>query len=36
VWGTSGLEPKATSLKCPILMPGRKGIIAVTFQAPGK
>ncbi|XP_033608398.1 uncharacterized protein LOC111866967 isoform X2 [Cryptotermes secundus] len=33
-WGSSGLQPKATVLKCPILMPGEKGIIAVTFQAP--
>lgn len=33
-WGTSGLEPEATILKCPILMPGEKGIIAVTFRAP--
>jgi hypothetical protein len=35
-WGSSGLQPKAAVLKCPILMPGEKGIIAVTFQAPGK
>jgi hypothetical protein len=35
-WGTSGLEPKATIVKCPVLMPGEKGIVSVTFQAPSK
>lgn len=23
-------------MKCPLLMPGEKGVIAVTFRAPGK
>jgi len=33
-WGSYGLEPKATVVKCPLLMPGEKGVIAVTFRAP--
>jgi len=32
-WGSYGLEPKATVVKCPLLMPGEKGVIAVTFRA---
>ncbi|XP_067008585.2 next to BRCA1 gene 1 protein isoform X2 [Anabrus simplex] len=33
-WGTVSLEPDETVVKCPILEPGEKGLIAVNFRAP--
>ncbi|KAK7864626.1 hypothetical protein R5R35_012402 [Gryllus longicercus] len=33
-WGTSGLEPEETVVKCPILQPGEQGTISVRFRAP--
>ncbi|XP_049960033.1 uncharacterized protein LOC126480776 isoform X1 [Schistocerca serialis cubense] len=33
-WGTTGLEPQVTTVKCPALEPGERGQICVTFKAP--